>query len=113
MPCYYNVTKTHSRTIRKLVSQPSSAVKGADMSELQSHHCMFEHIKWTSYTWQGRTQGGEGLGLTPPLEHDILQKLYHKGSVQGLIFYKNKGSACKRRCLLCQQTSTKRWFGNM
>jgi len=26
--------------------------------------------------YQGRTQGG-GLGLTPPLELDILQKLYH------------------------------------
>jgi len=29
---------------------------------------------------QGRTQG-EVLGLTPPLELDILQKLYYKGSV--------------------------------
>jgi len=35
----------HSRTIRSLVSQPSSAVKGADKSELQSHHCIFEQIK--------------------------------------------------------------------
>jgi len=26
---------------------------------------------------QGRTQGGLGLGLTPPLELDILQKLYY------------------------------------
>jgi len=24
----------------------------------------------------------------------------------------NKGSACRRICLLCQQTSPKRWFGN-
>jgi len=51
MPCHDCVTKTHSRTICKLVSQPSSAVKGADMSELQSHHRMFEHIKWTNHIW--------------------------------------------------------------
>ena len=25
----------------------------------------------------------------------------------------NKGSACRRICLLCQQTSPKRWIGNM
>jgi len=26
---------------------------------------------------------------------------------------KIKGSACRRKCILCQQTSPKRWFGNM
>ena len=52
----------------------------------------------------GCTQGGV-WGLNPHLELDILQKLYYKGSVQVLIFYKNKGSACRRICLLCQQTS--------
>jgi len=44
MPYYCCATKDHCRTIRYLVSQPSSAVKGAVMSELQSHHCMFEQI---------------------------------------------------------------------
>ena len=44
------------------------------------------------------------LGLKPSLELDILQKLYYKGCV-GLDFYKNKGSACRRICLWCQQTS--------
>ena len=39
------ITKTHSRTIHSLVSQPAFAVKGADKSELQPHHCMFEQIK--------------------------------------------------------------------
>ena len=52
--------------------------------------------------YQGRTQGGLGLN---PLELDILQKLCYKGSVQGLIFYKNKGCVSRRICLLCQKTS--------
>jgi len=30
----------NSSTIRWQVPQPASAGKGADMSELQSHHCM-------------------------------------------------------------------------
>jgi len=31
---------TSSRTIRSHVSNPASARKGANMSELQVHHCM-------------------------------------------------------------------------
>jgi len=50
LPCYCYATKTHSRTTHSLVSQPSSAVKGADKSELQSHHCMFEQIKWVNHS---------------------------------------------------------------
>jgi len=49
LPCYCYATKTHSRTIRQLVSQPSSAVKRAEMCELQSHHCIFEQIKWINH----------------------------------------------------------------
>ena len=45
------------------------------------------------------------LGLKPPLELVILQKLYYKASIIGLDFYKNKGSLCRRICLLCHQTS--------
>ena len=44
LSCYCYATKTNSRTIREQVSQPVSAGKGADMSELQSHHCVFEQI---------------------------------------------------------------------
>jgi len=32
--------KTNSRTIRSQVSQPASAGKGADMSELQDYHSL-------------------------------------------------------------------------
>jgi len=31
---------TNSKTIRSRLSQPTSASKGVDMSELQAHHCM-------------------------------------------------------------------------
>jgi len=34
------------------------------------------HVTTVPYN-QGRTQGGGILGLTPPLELDILQKLYY------------------------------------
>jgi len=44
----------------------------------------------TSCAQQGRTQG-EGFGVKTPLELDILQKLYYKASVQGLIFTKITG----------------------
>ena len=50
MPCYCYATKTHIRTTRSLISQPSSAVKGADKSEQQSHHSMFEQIKLVDHT---------------------------------------------------------------
>jgi len=36
---FYAIT-ANSRTNRSQVSQPASAGKGADMSELQVHHCM-------------------------------------------------------------------------
>jgi len=39
---------------RSKVSQPASAGKGADMSELQAHHCM-----------QGRSQGGNESNFLP------------------------------------------------
>jgi len=42
LPCYSYATKPTIEQSAALVSQPSSAVKGADKSELQSHHCMFE-----------------------------------------------------------------------
>jgi len=32
--------KTNSRTTGSRLSQPASADKGRDMSELQTHHCM-------------------------------------------------------------------------
>jgi len=38
--CYCCTIKTNSRTIRLQVWQPASAGQGADMSELQAHHCM-------------------------------------------------------------------------
>jgi len=39
-PGYCYAIKTERRTIRSKVSQPASAGKGADTSELQDHHCM-------------------------------------------------------------------------
>jgi len=42
--CY--AIKTNSRTIRLRLSQPTSAGKGRDMSELQAHHCMALYL-WT------------------------------------------------------------------
>ena len=42
--CY--AVKTNNRTIRSHVSQPASAGKVADMSELQAHHCMTPE-QWT------------------------------------------------------------------
>jgi len=39
--------KTNNRTIRPQVSQPASAGKLADMSEVQAHHCMtLEQSTW-------------------------------------------------------------------
>jgi len=32
--------RDNDRTIRSLVSQPASAGKGVDMSDVQPHHCM-------------------------------------------------------------------------
>ena len=46
--CY--AIKTNSRTIRSQVTQPASAGKGADMSELQAHHCMTPD-QWTWLSW--------------------------------------------------------------
>jgi len=40
LPCYCYAIKTSSRKICSRLSQPSSADKGGDMSELQAHHCM-------------------------------------------------------------------------
>jgi len=40
LPCYRCAMKTNIRTIRLQVSQPASAGKWADMSELQAHHCI-------------------------------------------------------------------------
>jgi len=43
--CY--AIKINSKTIHSQVSQPASAGKGADMSELQAHHCMAsKHRIW-------------------------------------------------------------------
>jgi len=40
LPCYCYAAKTNDRTICSQVSQPASAGKKADMSELKAHHCM-------------------------------------------------------------------------
>jgi len=40
LPCHCYAIKTNDNTIRLLVSQPASAGKRTDMSELQAHHCM-------------------------------------------------------------------------
>jgi len=40
LPFYCYAIKTNSRKIRSRLSQPASAGKGGDMSELQAHHCM-------------------------------------------------------------------------
>jgi len=39
LPCYCDAKKDNSRTIRSEVSQPASAGKEAELSELQTHHC--------------------------------------------------------------------------
>ena len=46
LPCCCCATR---RTIRQQVSQPASAGKEADMSVLQSHHCMFAQIDHTRH----------------------------------------------------------------
>jgi len=46
LPCYCYAIKTNSRTICSQVSQPASAGKGADMSEMQTHRCMTSE-QWT------------------------------------------------------------------
>jgi len=46
LPCYCDTIKTNGKTIRSQVWQPVSAGKGADMSELQAHHCMTSE-QWT------------------------------------------------------------------
>jgi len=46
LPCYCCATKISSRAIYSKVLQPASAGKGADMSELQAHHCMTSE-QWT------------------------------------------------------------------
>ena len=40
LPCYGYAIMTNSRTIRSRLSQPASAGKGGDISELQAHHSM-------------------------------------------------------------------------
>ena len=55
------------------------------------------------YCSQGRTQGG-GWGWKPPLSLIFYRNFIIRECI-GLDFYKNKGSACRRICLLCQQTS--------
>jgi len=40
LPRYCYAIKTNSRTTRLRLSQPASAGKGRDMSELLAHHCM-------------------------------------------------------------------------
>jgi len=40
LPWYCYAIKTNRRTIHSRLSQPTSAGKGGDMSELQAHHCM-------------------------------------------------------------------------
>ena len=42
LPCCCYAIKTNSRKIRSRLSQPTSAGKGGDMSELQAHHCNCE-----------------------------------------------------------------------
>ena len=46
VPCYCYAIKTNSRTIRSRLSQPTSAGKWRDMSELQTRHCMTLQL-WT------------------------------------------------------------------
>jgi len=46
LPCYCYAIKTNSRKIRSRLSQPASADKGGDMSELKVHHCMTPE-QWT------------------------------------------------------------------
>jgi len=46
LPCYCYAIKTNSRKIRSRLSQPTSAGKGGDMSELQAHHCTTLQL-WT------------------------------------------------------------------
>ena len=46
LPCYCYSVKINSRTIITQVTQPSSAGKGANMTKLQTHHCMAPK-EWT------------------------------------------------------------------
>jgi len=50
LPCHCYATKANIRTISSQVSQPASAGKGVDVSDLQGlspHHCMTpEHWTW-------------------------------------------------------------------
>jgi len=40
LACYFYAVKTNDKAIRLPVSQPASTGKGANMSEMQAHHCM-------------------------------------------------------------------------
>jgi len=53
--------------------------------------------------FQRRKQGGVGV-KTPPLSL-IFYKNFIIREFIGLDIYTNKGSACRRICLLCQETS--------
>ena len=46
LPCHCCAIKTNSRTILSRLSQPGSAGKGGDMSQLQAHHCLTLQL-WT------------------------------------------------------------------
>jgi len=46
LPCYCYTIKTNSKTIHSQVWQPAPVGKGANMSELQAHHCRTPE-QWT------------------------------------------------------------------
>ena len=78
LSCYCYATKTNSRTIPEQVSQPASAGKGADMSELQSHHCVFEQINDIGTAVHGHLQLFLKCRLPNHISFDIFDRCFCK-----------------------------------
>jgi len=78
LPYYCYATKTNSRTIRQQVTQFASAGTEADMSELQSHHCMFEQINHTATAVHGHPQLSLKCRLPNRIRFDVFDRCFCK-----------------------------------
>ena len=78
LPCHCYATKTNSRTISQQVPQFASAGKGADMSELQSHHCMFKQINHMGVAVHGHPQLSLKWRLPNRIRFDVFDRCFCK-----------------------------------
>ena len=82
LPYYCYATKTSRKTIRQEISQFASAGKGADMSELQSHHCMFEQINHIGTAVHGHPQLSLKCRLKNRIRFDVFDRCFCKGETR-------------------------------